>query len=454
MQAITHAAADFAATLRFEQIPQTAHATVAAGFSDCIAVMLAGSSEPAVRILCEELAAADGGQSAVLLGGRHVRATDAALINGTAAHALDYDDIGLGAHPAHPSAVLVPAILAMADEVGSTGAEMIAAYVAGYEVWGDVALRDADQHLARGWHPTGVFGPLAAAAAAANLLKLDVAQTRSAIAIAASRAAGLLSNYGSMTKPMHAGLAAQAGVFAARIAARGFTGGPAALEHGKGLIQAVSPSGRFDLDSPTRYGAEWHILSLPLGFKRYPVCYAMHRAIDAAVQLHQEFAPGDVNRIREVRVRIGTDQAKLLHIHTPQDSLQAKFSLEFGISSALLTGRVGLEQLSDEFVRSEPVVQMMKRVQTEITEERDPVYRIFSPSDELTLDLDGLPQRSLGCSVALGHPDKPLQREDHLIKFMDCTSDAYRHGDAQKTFDLLMNLPTLSRTTALPCTTL
>jgi aconitate decarboxylase len=448
---LTRAAAEFVATLQASDIPAQARKTVSQGFGDCIGVMLAAAREPAVRIACETLLEAQGaGGSRILLGARSARATDAALINGLAAHAFDFDDIGLGAHPAHPSAVLVPAILALADALDASGEDMFTAYVAGYEVWGEIALRDRDQHHVRGWHPTGVFGPVAAAAAAARLMKLDAGRTAHALGLAASRSGGLLSNYGAMSKPLHAGLAAQSGVFSAQLAARGFTAGAAALEHERGLLRALSPHGDVDLARPVGLGRRWRIVELPLGFKQYPLCYAMHRIVDAAIDLRASLGGPAEARVRRMHATIGVDQARLLQFHAPTDALQAKFSLEFGIAAALLDGHVGLKQLDDGHVLSEPVQRLMARVETATEEARDPVYRIFSPADRLEIETVDGQRLAADVRQARGHPDHPLSTERHWRKFEDCTADAFAPADARAAFDALQDLPALRSARALP----
>jgi len=453
MQALTRDAATFVANLRFEDIPHSALRTVGAGFCDCVGVMLAASNEKAVNILTE-LEQLDQSRSGgrVLLSPYTARPRDVALINGTAAHALDFDDIGLGSHPAHPSAVLVPTILAIADQLGLSGKQMIVAYVAGYEVWGEIALRDQDQYHTKGWHPTGVFGAIAAASASASMLGLDTSQTMAALSIAASRSSGLISNYGSMTKPMHAGLAAHTGIFAAELASKGFTGGGEAIEHPQGLLRAVSPRGKIDLNTKSQLGEQWNIVNLPLGFKQYPVCYAMHRAVDAAIEVHRTI--GDrLFSIQRVSVSIGEDQAKLLHIHQPSDALQGKFSLEFGVAGALVAGRLGLSQVKDNFVRDPHVRALMSKIEIQIDSARDPIYKVFSPCDSVRIEFgDGsIIQRDV--SVAKGHPLAPLAEESFRKKFHDCTFKWLEEQDIALCFDSLFHLEQLPNSQELPYST-
>jgi 2-methylcitrate dehydratase PrpD len=172
----------------------------------------------------------------------------AALVNGVAAHVLDYDDVGLDGHS---SAVLVPAILAQGEASGASGAEMLTAYVAGYEVWAELAAREPTPLHRKGWHPTSVRGAVAAAAACAKLRGLDDKGTATAMAVAASMAAGVVANFGTMTKSFQVGRAAQAGVIAARLAQAGLTASLDALEHPLGLLVALSPRARLSANVPS-----------------------------------------------------------------------------------------------------------------------------------------------------------------------------------------------------------
>jgi 2-methylcitrate dehydratase PrpD len=179
----------FVAGLEYDDIPFEAVRVINMAFADCVGCTIAGASEPAPRILAAMLAPAGG--VATLLGMRgRASALDAAWINGTAAHALDFDDVAQ--RGGHPSAALVPAILAEAEALGATGEQMIVAYAAGYETLADLVARDADQHHDKGWHPTGVFGALGAAAACASLRGLNAEQAAMAIAASASQSGSLV----------------------------------------------------------------------------------------------------------------------------------------------------------------------------------------------------------------------------------------------------------------------
>jgi 2-methylcitrate dehydratase PrpD len=409
MAGLTRQLAELIAGIEFAQLPGEAVDTVKRGTIDCVGVLFAGRDEPVVKLLLNQIQ--EGKEATLLFGGRKAGSADAALVNTTAAHALDYDDTGLDGHP---SVVLAPTVLAEGERVGADGKELIAAYVAGYETWAELISRDADKHHGKGWHPSAVFGPLAAAAAAARISRLDVQKTQHALAIAASMTGGLVANFGSMTKPFQVGRAAQSGIQAARLAAAGMTASPDALEHPSGFLAAVSPRG--NINSNPELG-RWHILRHGVNIKRYPVCYALHRSIDAVLDLDVS-----ANEVESVQVRVGKLQGAMLRHSSPQNALDAKFSAQFAMASALLKHRVGLAELSDGFVRSDPVQQLMHKVRVTTTDETDPDEPVFAPFDLVSLTLvDGSTRRKESRRHAKGHARDPLTLQELRAKFDDCT---------------------------------
>ncbi len=426
---LTRALAERISALRFEDIPEKAVATVKRGMIDCVGVLFAGRDEEVTKIV---LGFAEAGNEAqVLFGNGRAKSQDAALVNAVAAHALDYDDTGIDGHP---SVVLAPTVLAEAERLGASGKEAIAAYVAGYETWGELVSRDPDKHHGKGWHPTAVFGTVGAAAAAARLARLSPEKTTYAIGIAASMAAGVVANFGSMTKPLQAGRAAQSGITAARLAASGLTASADALEHPSGFLAAFSPKGNARLDD--RLG-EWHLLRHGLNVKRYPVCYGVHRAIDAVLALD-----ADAEKVQSVEVRVGKLQGTMLRNHSPQTGLEAKFSAEFAMASALLRRRVGLSELQDDFVRSQPVQELMRKVRVDADVESDPEEPLFGAHDVVSVKLkDGSVLKSKPVRYARGHARNPLELAELRAKFDECTA-----GRQAKLFERLLSLdqvPTL-----------
>ena len=229
MPALTAELGHFVAGLTLKDIPAEAQAVAKTGITDCFGVMIAGAQDPVVALIDREMAGSDGSALASLIPSLKRRnVEDAALVNGAAAHVLDYDDVTLDGHP---SAVLVPAIIAQGETFGASGSELLTAYVAGYEVWAELLMREPVPLHQKGWHPTAVRGAVAAAAACAQLRRLTPEQCQTALAIAASMAGGLVANFGSLTKCFQVGRAAQSGVIAARLAEAGLTASPDTLEH-------------------------------------------------------------------------------------------------------------------------------------------------------------------------------------------------------------------------------
>jgi 2-methylcitrate dehydratase PrpD len=327
--------------------------------------------------------------------------------------------------------VLAPTVLAEGERLGASGKELIAAYVAGYETWAELVGRDADKHHGKGWHPTAVFGTVGAAAAASRLSRLDTQKTANALGIAASMAGGVVANFGSMTKPFQAGRAAQSGILAARLAAAGMTSSPDALEHPSGFLAAVSPRGRIDVARPIAGTADWHIVRHGVNIKRYPVCYALHRSIDTALDMNID--PGNVVSIE---VRVGKLQAAMLRHSSPQNGLDAKFSAQFAMAAALLNHSVGLNELRDEFVTSAPVQALMRKVRVTTTDETDPDDPVFAPFDVVSLVLTGGDTRRRESKRhPKGHARDPIGLAELRAKFDDCTQ-----GAQAALFDRLLHL--------------
>lgn len=446
MAGLTRDLAGFVASLRFEDVPAEALDTVKRGFIDCVGVMFAGRDEAVVALLVKEGLHSPKPEAALLFDRGRTSAPDAALINGTAGHALDYDDVAIDGHP---SVVLVPAILAEAERLGASGAEMAAAYVAGYEVWGELASRDEDKLHGKGWHPTAVFGSIAAAAAGARLARLDASRTTHALAAAASMSAGLTANFGSMTKPLQAGRAAQSGLLAARYAASGLTASPDAIEHRNGMLRAFSPAGRFRADGPLAAGRDWHIVKNGLNIKRYPVCYALHRSIDGILALRAQ-RPFQAGEIREIEMVIGRHQANMLRHSRPQTGLDAKFSAEFAAASAAEAGRVGLAELTDGFVRRQEIQSLLPKVKVTAVDDPDPDDPLFSKADAVRITLgDGTVLSGAPIARAKGHAHNPVTLGELRGKFDDCLGQALPSPARDRLYDRLAALEHLPAAGAL-----
>ena len=405
-------------------VPEEAARIVRTGFIDTISTMIAGRNEAVVGIVRQFVDARRSAarEARVLFGGESAAAADAALINATAAHALDYDDVALGGHP---STVLVPAVLAEGEHLGASGADALRAYLVGYEVWAELLSREPDAYHLKGWHPTAVLGTVGAAAAVAHLHKLSPGDCRNALALAASMASGLVANFGTMTKPLHAGRAAACAIEAVRLAALGLTAAPDAFEHHAGYLAALSPKGRAERERPASgLGKQLRILDTGLSIKKYPMCYATHRVIDAVLDLAtaHDIKAQDV---RQVDATVGVAQASMLRNHAPLTGLEAKFSLEFAVASALVSRKVGLAQLTDRFVGEAPVREAMGKVKIATVDTSCPIEPIFALTDRVVLELrDGRKFDSGEIRFARGNAKLPLKGEELKAKFLDCAAGA------------------------------
>jgi 2-methylcitrate dehydratase PrpD len=432
----------FVAELCFDRLPAESVEVARTGFADCIATMIAGAHDPAPQLLRRALAPA-GGEASLYFSGERAPAPEAAWINGTAGHALDYDDVA--SLRGHPSTVMVPAILAEGEALGASGRDMLAAYVAGYETWAELAGRDPGHHHRKGWHPTGIFGPIGAAAACAVLRRLDATRAAHALALAASHSSGIMANFGTMTKPFHAGRAAHSGVMSARLAEIGFTASPDALEHSQGFLSAVSPEGKADRDSPAGgLGRDWKIVAYRVGIKKYPACYCTHRALDAMLDLLENH-PLKPEEIERVTVSLSDTHSLILRNHRPQTGLEAKFSMEFAMASAVVAGRAGLAEYTDEFVRRPEIQRLIPRVSVETNQNYDPAVSGASLWDQVRVDLvAGGSIESEKVHRAKGHADRPLSEAELFDKFRLCLDAGGARIAPEVLFDRVRRLESVS----------
>lgn len=441
---LTQDLAHFVATLRYADLPAHALPYIRIGFTDSFATLVAGRFGDEARMLRQALEPAPG-PCRLLIDQGTARAHEAAWINATAAHALDYDD---AAQRGHISVVVVPAVLAEAQALNLDGRRMAVAYAAGYETWAELMRREPDHYHNRSWHPTGAFGPLAAAAACASLRGLDSERTGHALAIAASHSAGLIANFGTMTKPHHAGRAAQAGVVAARLAQLGYTGATDALENPKGLMLGLSPRGRVDLQSPVQAGRDWKLPVGGVNVKKYPTCFATHRALDGILSLLMEH-PVEPQRVARIAVTISRRNRSTLRFSVPQTVLEAKFSMEFAMASAVLAGRCGLLELSDEFLQRQQLRALMPRVHVLADDREDATRPGEAPQDVVQLEtVDGL-CHTRAVDYVRGGPEHPLASGELFDKFASCLAFGALSAPARPLYDALMELDTLPSTEAL-----
>ncbi len=316
--------------LRVEQIPSEVTTVASQCILDWFGCALAGSREPLARILCEE-SAADAGTCSVIGTDRRADPARAALINGAAGHALDFDDssaVMLG----HPSAPVLPAVLAAAEQESRSGAAALTAYVVGVEVQSRIGMAIGEEHYARGWHTTSTVGVLGAAAAVGWLLGLDAEQFGAAMGIAASSSSGLKANFGTMTKPLHAGQAAERGLLAARLASRGYTASGEAVDGSQGLVRAAG-RGELDHDRIEEWWNGW--ATTQALFKYHAACHCTHAGIEAMTSLLGNGV--DRNEVERVTLTVNPAILDMCGIDEPVTGLEAKFSLR-GTQALVLAG--------------------------------------------------------------------------------------------------------------------
>jgi 2-methylcitrate dehydratase PrpD len=418
---VTRQLAEYAVAADLADLPDEVRDLATEALVDTVGVALAGRDEDSVRVLRATLGAPrTEGEATVLLDGSRADPPTAALVNATAGHALDYDDVTDLIY-GHPSVVLWPAVLAAGEAAGATGRALLEAYVVGFEVQCAVAsAMPVREHYSRGWHSSATIGVLGAAAASARLLGLDVAAASSALGLAASMASGSRQNFGTMTKPLHPGLAARDGVFAATLAGAGFTADTAQLESPLGYFAMYADSSELDrvqaaLDGP------WALSTYGLNVKKYPCCYCTHRTADAALALaaKDRIDPAQVRSIRLTLEPGGFDP--LIH-HRPTTGLEGKFSAEYVIAAALLDGRVGLASFTDDAVQRPEAQELLRKVEV-AEEERPPVGPAEWTQAYAVLEVDtGTDTHTLRVDVPRGHCRLPMDRADLEAKFRDCVA--------------------------------
>jgi len=423
-------------------VPAAARAVAARAFLDTAGVTLAGSAEPVARIV-QGLAAEEGGHPCCQVLGTPVRtgAALAALANGAAAHALDYDDMCF-VSLAHPSAVLVPAALAAGELAGASGAAVLDAYVVGFEVECALGRVMNPRHYTQGWHATATLGTLGAAAAAARLLGLDAEAAGRALAIAASAAAGIKENFGTMTKPLHAGDAARSGVIAALLARRGLTASARAIDGPQGLLVAMAAE-RQDLGAPViEPGRRWEILETGISTKLYPSCAGTHPTLDAVLDLagRHGIAFADV---AAVDVVVDEVTPTILIYDRPATGLEGKFSLPFCVAAALALGRVGLDTFEAGVLQDPAVVGLMPRV----TMRPDPEIGRGHPAltqARVSIRLRDGRELTARADGARGYPDRPASAEELARKFADCAGRVLGPRSAARALDALAGIESVA----------
>jgi 2-methylcitrate dehydratase PrpD len=421
--------------------PREARPVAARAFLDTFGVTLAGAVEPAARIVQQVVAADGAGTHAVVGTALRVSAANAALANGTAAHALDYDDMCF-VSLAHPSAPLVAAALAAGEAAAACGAALLDAYIVGFEIEARLGRAMNPRHYQRGWHCTSTLGTIGAAAAAARLLALDEAATGHALAIAASEASGLKENFGTMVKPLHAGLAARNGVVAARLAQAGMTASGAAIEGPQGFLAAMDAALPSLDEVAADLGARWEILDTGITVKLYPSCAGTHPTLDALLDL-QRRERFTAEQVEAIEVGVDPIVPTILIYDRPSSGLEGKFSMPFCAAAAVVHGQVGIETFEAATLNDPAVGALQRRVAMRVDPTLDSSAPSLTQANVAVRLRDG---RVLKASAngARGYPQRPATDEEMATKFLSCASRTLPVGRAHEALNAVRALATLS----------
>jgi 2-methylcitrate dehydratase PrpD len=410
--------ARFVSETSYADIPPEATATVRWALLDTIGVTAAGVRTPVAEAVAS-MAEAYAGPPIATLVGRRLRCdpASAALVNGATGHALGYDDQSWSMG-GHPSVVLWPAILGLSEARGTSGRELIRAYAVGFEAASVVGSTVNPDHYGHGWHTTATVGAVASACAAAAILGLDERRTAHAIAIGASHAGGLRQQFGTDVKPLHAGNAARAGVVAAELAARGVEGSTEILEGRWGFANVFRPAATSTEPPDSSLGDLWRLLDPGIATKVFPSCGATHPGIGAMLELRSRgLRPGDVRR---VEARVVDMTARILEHPRPRDGLEAKFSMEYCLARALVSGSVDLDHFDAAAVRDADVRRLVERSHMEVDPRltADWVWGTPRPT-ELTVELESGETMVARADLPPGSPGN-FPREQLDRKLADC----------------------------------
>jgi 2-methylcitrate dehydratase PrpD len=424
--------ADFVVGFDLKNAPPLAIERTRLAFTDTIGVMLAGSREHVTQIACE-MVKQEGSAPAAGVVGQSFRASPqlAALANGVAAHAMDYDFSYIMGQPMVP---IIPALLPLAELTAASPSDVMAAFIVGFEVASRMARANTTQSLAGGWHAVGTIGTTAAAAACARLLKLPAAQIPDVIGISASLAGGFSANFGTMTKPLHAGQAARNGMMAALLGSRGFTANASALEGNNGYYRAFSRGLDVSFAPFQDLGRSFDIVERGFKPKRYPCGGLGHTAIDATLEMRDQLLPRLAD-IAGIKASITRYAAARIGPTYPVSIENAKFSMPYLAAYTLLHGAPMLAAFTEQAIADERVRAAARLVSVAIDPEFADIFE-ESPSRLIVSFADGSKIERLRY-YASGTLQFPLTAAQIEAKFMDCAAQAVNKETADKIFAAL-----------------
>ena len=445
---LTQEIANYVAKTRYRDIPLEV-IRLAQGFVlDGLGVALAGQTEEGTQIILDHTRRMGGREEVSVFGTAYkLPAPQAALVNGVAAHAMDYDDTQLSTSKeavygllTHPTTPVLNAALAVGEREQISGAELVLAYIIGVEVECRIADAINPRHYQSGFHSTATMGGLGAAMAAGKILGLNEEALCRALGMAASMASGLRENFGTMTKPLHAGRAAENGVTAALLAEAGHTAALNILEARRGFFNAMA--GGYDEGKISgRLGKPYFMQQPGISVKPYPSGSLSHPAQDLILDLVKAH---DLRAEDIEAVEVGTNSnvPNALIYPMPKTALEAKFSIPFCMAIGVLERKAGIAQFVDKKVRERRVVELMKRITLYVDDEMESLgYDQVRSKIRIKLK-DGKVVEGRA-DVARGHPQKPMSWAELSEKFRDCAALVLPRKSAEEVIRLVGQLPEL-----------
>ena len=445
---LTEEIASFVAKTRYRDLPCEV-VQLARGFIlDGVGVALAGSTDECSRIVQAQIRQMGGkGESAILGTALSAPAAKAALANGVAGHAMDYDDTQLSTSKqavygllTHPTTPVLAAALAVGEKEKIRGAELVLAYLVGVEVECRIADAINPRHYQDGFHSTATMGGLGAAMAVGKLLRFNEATLVRTLGIAASMASGLRENFGTMTKPLHAGRAAENGVTAAQLARAGFTAATNILEARRGFFSAMA--GGYDGSRISgRLGRPYFMQAPGISIKPYPSGSLSHPAQDLILDLVRQH---DLSAADIEHIDVGTNSnvPNALIYPMPKTALEGKFSIPFCMAIAVLERKAGIAQFQDRKVRDKKVVELMKRVTLYVDDELE-ALGYDQVRSRIRIKLRNGTMIEGRYDVARGHPEKPMSWAELGDKFRDCAELVLPRKNVERAIELVARIEQL-----------
>jgi 2-methylcitrate dehydratase PrpD len=432
---LTEALATFIVETQSSDLPPAAYEKAEKGIVDTIGCILAGSVSDVAPPLLDYLGTSEASGDRPVLGtGRTAPPEIAAMVNGTFGHALDFDDV-LSMMPAHPSTVILPALFACLGKQVS-GDALIEAYIIGVEAGAKIGLGISNSHYRRGWHATGTLAIFSGIAALCRFLNLDVPATRQAFGIGASMSSGLQCNFGTMTKPFHAGWASRSAVSAVRLAESGFSASAEAMEASSGFFSTYGTE-QSDMDRCINgLGKPFVLVEPGLALKKYPCCYALHRPIDGLLDLRDRLSLTSDNT-ESILCRVAPGALRPLPYDRPVTGLEGKFSMEYTLAVGVLDGRFDLAAFSDDGVRRPEIADLLPRMHKEedpvcLGDEKDPAARSSGTIGYVEVTAtrrDGIAE-TVRVDKPTGSPERELSWADLEAKYHDCAAQTGMTQDA------------------------